>query len=303
GFPDAARPLGPDRATSGVVGALPAGLEQVARPGEVPSPGGLFHGRLTTRVGYDRARQQFICGPDCGEKEFKASILAAGAADVEMQKYVVNGIPVLLLDISTGTMQGARKKKVYMAYVAVLIDTNVMLISYSPPADSKDIGREAWQAFTSALTNGGTLLRPAETQASPPAPSQSFADDLAPATRRATFRPAADAFIAALVAGDADKGIGLISPNLLKSAGRDTVQGVLHGQMLPFFAQFKELGRSQTIARTGDDFGSEGFVFYLTMVPKQGEARDFAVYVVEENGAKVIANLLLDHNAFKASQR
>ena len=151
-------------------------------------------------------------------------------------------------------------------------------------------------------------LKPLRTAASVPAPvsspaSSTFADELVQATRSATFRPTVDAFVAALVAGDAEKGIGLVSPNLLKSAGRDTVRGVLRNQMLPFFAAFKELGRSQTIARTGDGFGSEGFVFYLTMVPKQGEARDFAVYVVEESGAKVVANILLDHNAFKASQR
>jgi len=98
-------------------------------------------------------------------------------------------------------------------------------------------------------------------------PALTFSDDLAQATRSATFRPTVDALVAALVAGDAGKGIGLVSPNLLKSAGRDTVQGVLRDQMLPFFAAFKEFGRSQTIARTGDGFGSEGFVFYLTMVP------------------------------------
>jgi len=304
-FPADYGPLKLDPPINGVVWARRADLDVIASTKEVPRDAGLFHGRLTTGVGYDAAKRQFICGPDCGETDFKASIQAAGAADVQMDKYVVNGIPVLLLNISTGTMQGALKKKLYMAYVAVLIDTNVMLISYSPPADSKDAGAEDWQAFVSALTKGSNVLRPLGTAASAPAqasPPSAFADDLAQATRSETFRPTVDAFIAALTAGDADKSIGLVSPNLLNSAGRDTVQGVLRNQMLPFFAALKELGRSQTIARTGDGFGSEGFVFYLTMVPEQGEPRDFAVYVVEENGAKVVANILLDHNAFKASQ-
>ncbi len=95
----------------------------------------------------------------------------------------------------------------------------------------------------------------------------------------------------------------MISPNLIKAVGRDTVQGVLRDQTLPFFATFKGFGRSQTIARTGDEFGNEGFVFYLTMVPAQGNARPFAVYVVEENGAKVVANFLLDHDRSKATAR
>jgi hypothetical protein len=135
-------------------------------------------------------------------------------------------------------------------------------------------------------------------------PNQSsFADDLAQATRSDAFRPVADLFVATLVAGDATKGLDMISPNLLKAAGRDAVQGVLRNQTLPFFAAFKELGRSVTVARTGDEFGNEGFVFYLTMMPKHGASRSFAVYVVEENGAKVIANILLDHDASKIGKR
>ena len=306
-FPADYGPLMLDPPINGVVWARRADLDVIARTKEVPRDAGLFHGRLTTRVGYDAAKRQFICGPDCGEKDLKAEILTAGASDVQMDKYVVNGIPVLLLNVSTGTIQGALKKKIYMAYVAVLIDTNVMLISYSPPADSKDAGAEDWQAFTTTLIKGSNLLRPLGTEASVPAqassPTLSLADELAQATRGDTFRPVADAFIAALVAGDVEKSIGMISPNMLKVAGRDTVLGVLRDQMLPLFATFKELGRSTTVAPTGDSFGSEGFVFYLTMVPKQGKPRDFAVYVIEENGAKVVANILLDHNAFKASQR
>jgi hypothetical protein len=285
-----------DPAINGVVWARRADLDHIAQTKETPPDAGLFHGRLTTQIGYDRASNSFIC-LGCSEKDVKAELEAAGANDVKVQKHVINGIPMLLLDTGTANMRGAVRNKLYMAYVAVLIDTNVMLISYSPPLDSKDEGQTAWQAFTRALTQGVVSAEP------PASKPSSFADDLAQATRSATFRPVADAFIAALVAGDAAKGMNMISPNLIKAVGRDTVQGALRDQTLPFFATFKEFGRSQTIARTGDEFGNEGFVFYLTMVPAQGNARPFAVYVVEENGAKVIANLLLDHDRSKATAR
>jgi hypothetical protein len=281
-----------DPAINGTVWARRGDLDHIARTKEVPPGAGLFHGRLTTRVGYRHASKSFICGPGCDEKDFKAELEAAGAVDIKMQKHDVDGIPMLLLEMGTANM-----KKLYMAYIAVLIDTNVFLISYSPSLDSADEGRAAWQTFTDVLTRVGGASPQAVVRFS------TSVDDVAELARRAAFRPVADAFIAALVAGDAPASIKLISPNLLKQAGLDTVQSNLRNQTLPFFATFKELGRSVTVARTADDFGNEGFVFYLTMVPKAGEARDFAIYVVEENGAKVVANILLDHNAFKASAR
>jgi hypothetical protein len=286
-----------DPAINGTVWARRGDLDHIARTKKPPPGAGLFHGRLTASVGYDHARNAFICGPGCDEEDIKADIEKTGADSVKLQKHSVNGVPVLSLEMGTANMAGATRKKLYLAYIAVLIDTNVFLISYSPPLDSPDHGSAAWQDFIGTLTQTDTGLGPAVARFASPA------EDFARAARSETFRPVADAFIAALVAGDAAASIKLVSPNLLKQAGLDTVQSNLRDQTLPFFAAFKELGRSVTIARTADDFGSEGFVFYLTMVPKAGDARDFAVYVVEENGAKVIANILLDHDAFKASAR
>jgi hypothetical protein len=44
-------------------------------------------------------------------------------------------------------------------------------------------------------------------------------------------------------------------------------------------------------------------VFYLSMIPQEGAPRPFAIYVVEEKGAKVVANVALDHDAFSATSR
>ena len=62
--------------------------------------------------------------------------------------------------------------------------------------------------------------------------------------------------------------------------------------MLPFFGQLKEIAGSVTVTRTAE---VTGFVFYMYLVASTGELRPFVIYVVEEGGAKVVANVLVDH--------
>jgi hypothetical protein len=106
------------------------------------------------------------------------------------------------------------------------------------------------------------------------------------------FREVADAFMSAAAAGDAPKSARLLSPAASAKAGADAVERFLAREVLPFFAQFKEVARSVTVARTA---GVTGFAFYMYMVSKTGELRPFVIYVVEEGGAKVVANVLVDH--------
>ena len=61
--------------------------------------------------------------------------------------------------------------------------------------------------------------------------------------------------------------------------------------MLPFFAPYKELARNVSITRTAD---VTGFAFYMYMVSKTDELRPFVIYVIEEESAKVVANVLVD---------
>ena len=113
--------------------------------------------------------------------------------------------------------------------------------------------------------------------------------------RSAPFRRVADEFIAAAKSGDAAKVERMISPNLTARAGRDVVQRNLSQQVLPFFAGLKSVGQSVTITQTTDGFGSTGFAFYMYLVPQAGEPRPFVVYVVDEGGRTVVANILVDH--------
>jgi len=110
--------------------------------------------------------------------------------------------------------------------------------------------------------------------------------------RPESFRQVADEFIAAAAAGDMAKTTRMISPDMMTRTGREAAERYLAGNVLPFFAQFKETGRSTTITRTA---GMPGFVFYMYMVSKTDQLRPFVIYVVEENGAQVVVNILLDH--------
>jgi hypothetical protein len=119
-----------------------------------------------------------------------------------------------------------------------------------------------------------------------------FRRDLEMLGQQQAFQRVADEFVAAAAAGDLVKAARMLSPAVAAKTGPVGVERFLTGEVLPFFAQFKETGRSTTITRTA---GVTGFVFYLYMVSKTDEFRPFVVYVIEEGGAMVVANVLVDH--------
>jgi hypothetical protein len=120
---------------------------------------------------------------------------------------------------------------------------------------------------------------------------------------REFFRLVAEEFIAAAAAGDMAKMTRMISPGVVTRTGREAVERYLADNVLSFFTQFKETGRSTTITRTAD---MPGFVFYMYMVSKSDQLHPFVIYVIDENGAKVVVNILTDkfvegrHCAFEA---
>jgi hypothetical protein len=124
--------------------------------------------------------------------------------------------------------------------------------------------------------------------------SSSVEDDIRMAQESAPFREVADAFIAAAMAGDTTKVRDMLSPNLVGRMGAEAVDRALGQQILPFFAAGKEVGRSVTIAGTTDAHGSSGFAYYMWLVPQTGEQRPFSVYVVNEGGKRVVANVVPD---------
>jgi hypothetical protein len=105
------------------------------------------------------------------------------------------------------------------------------------------------------------------------------------------FRRIADEFIYAAAAGDANKVTRMLSAKLRERTGADSVQRYVVGQLLPFFAPFKELAKSVTITLTAD---VAGFAFYMYMVSGNDELHPFVIYVTQEADSKVVANILVD---------
>lgn len=83
----------------------------------------------------------------------------------------------------------------------------------------------------------------------------------------------------------------MLSPSAATKAGPEGIERFLAGEVLPFFAPFKEVAGSVSVTRTAD---APGFAFYMYMVSKTGELRPFVIYVIEEGGARVVANVLVD---------
>ena len=98
----------------------------------------------------------------------------------------------------------------------------------------------------------------------------------------------------ALATGDADTFKGLLSPNFTAVLDEATIDGVVQSQLIPFFSDFAEPGRSNYITDNQDQFGSAGFAFYTSILTTAGEERPFVIYMVEEAGRLVVANLLVN---------
>jgi hypothetical protein len=90
----------------------------------------------------------------------------------------------------------------------------------------------------------------------------------------------------AAAAGDAIRAARTISPAVRARTGPEAVDRVLTGEVLLFFAQFKEVGTSVT---NRADRRYARLAFYMYMVTKTDELRPFVIYVVEEGCAKVTA--------------
>lgn len=120
------------------------------------------------------------------------------------------------------------------------------------------------------------------------------AADLRMADESAPMRRTAERFVDLARRGDAAGSAAMLSRTLLDRIGPASAERAMREQVLPFFAHGGEIGRSVTITRTTDAAGQQGFAFYMWLARAEGEPRPFTVYVVEERGTPVIANVVPD---------
>lgn len=144
----------------------------------------------------------------------------------------------------------------------------------------------------SLLTSAAALPHSAVAQPS----AMAVAADLKMMQDAAPFRRAADTFVERARRGDAAGTMAMLSRALVERSGEPAIHRALDAQILPFFAQGGGVGRSVTTTRTTDAAGQQGFAFYMWWQPTAtaGAARPFTVYVVEEQGRAVVANIVPD---------
>lgn len=126
------------------------------------------------------------------------------------------------------------------------------------------------------------------------ADAQTVSADLRMAEDAAPMRRVAERFVARALAGDAASTSAMLSRALVERMGQPAAMKAMQEQVLPFFAGGGEIGRSVTVARTTDAAGQTGFAFYLWLVRGPAERRPFTVYVVNERGNPVVANVVPD---------
>ena len=130
-------------------------------------------------------------------------------------------------------------------------------------------------------------------QAKQSAPEASPTEYLAMQAEAKPYEALADWAVDRLRAGDAKAVMERFSPNFTQHLGQPAVERAFREQMVPFFAGSTKVGDSTTITKTHDGFGSQGYAFYFTLNGPE-TSKPFVLYVVNEKGNLVVANIVLN---------
>jgi hypothetical protein len=135
---------------------------------------------------------------------------------------------------------------------------------------------------------GALLISPVYAQSGP------SSQEIEMAARSPEYRAVAEQFVATAAAADVGKLERMLSPAAAARAGNEGMRKVLNGQVIPFFSDHKEIGKSVTVTGTTDASGNKGFAYYMYSVPLSGQQKPFVIYIVEEKGQKTVANILVN---------
>ncbi|HET6763714.1 MAG TPA: hypothetical protein VFH27_08575, partial [Longimicrobiaceae bacterium] len=113
---------------------------------------GYYSVRLSMGVGYDRDRRQFMA-QDMDARHMKAEYASQGFTNVSVERYEVNGYPVLFVE---GDKAG---RHAMLVYVAALVDTNTLVIFYSEAHQPSATDRARRAALKQAILGSGRVRR------------------------------------------------------------------------------------------------------------------------------------------------
>jgi hypothetical protein len=113
---------------------------------------GFYSVRLSLSIGYDQDRRMFM-GEDGDETTLADAYTKGGFSDVTVERYDVNGYPVLFVEASRDGRRGT------LVYVGALVETNAVVAFYSAPSPARDVDRARWAAFKQGILGSGPSQR------------------------------------------------------------------------------------------------------------------------------------------------
>lgn len=155
-----------------------------------------------------------------------------------------------------------------------------------------------WHRLVPGLLVAGAIVLPGAASAqsgirSGPPPNVSA--DLQMAQDAAPYRQVADRFIERAMDGDMPALSSMLSRKLVERSGEDTLREALDRSIVPFFRWGRRTGPALTVTRTSDAGGQQGYAFYMWLESSSAEApRPFTLYVVDEGGRPMVANIVPD---------
>ena len=128
--------------------------DSVAQAGnpDVPLNDGSYSVKLSMSMGYDQQRRLFVAS-DADETTLRADYTKAGYTDVSVERYDVNGYPVLFVEAQKGARRG------YLVYVAALVDTNTIVTMYLSTDASPQVDRTRWATLKQGILASGPSRR------------------------------------------------------------------------------------------------------------------------------------------------
>ncbi|HEX7242291.1 MAG TPA: hypothetical protein VF263_18535 [Longimicrobiaceae bacterium] len=137
----------------------PADTATVSRPPRVAIlDGGFYSAQLSMNVGYDRRTRRFFTPwkadrPSIYETEMAAWFENEGLRDVKMERWNVNGYPVLFVE----AMRGERRSTT--VYLGAMMDTIVYFAWYTHPAVPGEEDFRRWKTLKEGILASGPAER------------------------------------------------------------------------------------------------------------------------------------------------
>lgn len=102
-------------------------------------------------------------------------------------------------------------------------------------------------------------------------------------------------FVGIAVRGDESSLVALVSPNVIRTVGPESVAHKLKNEVIPFFSRYQRLHNVKQINPASGLRGSTvGYWIYTYIVTLTGDVRPFSIVIVEEEGGLFVSDVIVD---------